>query len=76
MGQLFLLKVNSVIQKLFCSPVAWNKSSLLLNIIFQNPQTIQLVIKIIKQKVFTKVIKMPSWKASVQIPSGLIKMGE
>ncbi len=29
-----------------------------------------------KLKVFTKVIKMPSWKAWAQIPSGLIKMRE
>jgi len=27
------------------------------------------------QKVFTKAIKMPTWRASVQTPSGLFKRG-
>jgi hypothetical protein len=36
---------------------AWNKSSLLLNNILQNTQTLQLFTMNIKQKVFTKVIK-------------------
>jgi hypothetical protein len=36
-------------------------------------QTLQLF-TVIKKRVFTNVIKMPSWKAWLQIPSGLIKM--
>jgi hypothetical protein len=35
----------------------WNKSSLLLNNILQNTQTLQLFTMNIKQKVLTKVIK-------------------
>jgi hypothetical protein len=38
-------------------------------------QKLQLITKIIKQKVFTKVIQMPSWKAWVQGPSVQIKVG-
>ncbi len=34
---------------------------------------IQLCTKIIKTESIYKVIKMPSWKARVQRPSGLIK---
>jgi hypothetical protein len=55
---------------------ALNKSNLLLTVILQNAQTLQLFTKIIYKKVFTKVIKMPSWMAWVQRPSGLIKMRE
>jgi hypothetical protein len=57
--------------------VASNKSSLSLNIQLQYTQTLQLFTKIIKteQKVYTKVIKMPSSKVWVQRPSGLIKSG-
>ncbi len=41
-----------------------------------NTQALQPFTKISKQKVFTKVIKMPRWKAWVQRPSGLIKSGK
>ncbi len=35
--------------------------------------TLQLFTKIFKKNIFTRVIKMPSWKVWVQIPSGLLK---
>jgi hypothetical protein len=50
--------------------VASNKSSLL-QIEKQNTQTLQQ--RYLKQKVFTEVTKMPSWKAWVQRSSGLIQ---
>jgi hypothetical protein len=53
--------------------VAMNKSGLYLNIQESNTQTLQVWIMIIKIESITKVIKMPSWKAWVQRPSGLIK---
>jgi len=52
-----------------------NKLSLLLKIQKQNTQILQLFTQTIKQTVFTKSIKIPSWKAWVQRPSGLIKSG-
>jgi hypothetical protein len=52
--------------------VAWNKSSLLPKHILQNPQTLQLFEKIIKKKECTNVTKIPSWKAWLMRPSGLL----
>jgi hypothetical protein len=51
--------------------VAWNKSSLLLKNILQNIQT-TIYVEYLKN-VFTKFIKIPSWEAWVERPSGLIK---
>ncbi len=56
--------------------VALNQTSLVLKIQIQNTQTLQLFTRLIKQKVYTKVIKNAKQKAWVQRPSGLIKMGE
>ncbi len=39
--------------------VAWNKSSLLLKIILRSRQTLHSIKSILKQKLFTKVIKNP-----------------
>ncbi len=46
-----------------------------MNIILQNTQALQ-VFTIIIQKVLTKFIRMPTWKACVQRPSGHIKNRE
>jgi hypothetical protein len=51
------------------------KSSLLMKNVLQNKQTLQLFTEIIKTKLFTKVINLPSWKAWVYRPAGLIKRG-
>ncbi len=64
-----------VITTLMIKQAARNKSSLLLNIILQNTQTLQLFTKLITQKLFTKVIQMPSLKAWVERPTGLIRRG-
>ncbi len=56
--------------------VSWDKSSSLLKIQKQNTQTLQIFTMQLKWKVYTKVIKMPSWKAQIQRPSGLIKWRE
>jgi len=56
--------------------VAWNKSSLLLKIILQNSQTLQLFTINIKHKLFTKAITMPSLRAWLNRPSGLIQRGK
>jgi len=55
--------------------VALNKSSLVLNIILQNTQTLQLFTNIINAESIAKVIKIPSWKAWVERPNGLIIKG-
>ncbi len=71
-------KVSKFIPKKFhgiIEQVAWNKSSLLLHIQKLNTQTLQPLTKVIITKIFTKVIKIPSWKAWVRTPSGLIKSG-
>ncbi len=47
-----------------------------MKIILLNTLMSQLFTKIIKQKVYTIVIKMPSWMAWVHRTSGLIKMRE
>jgi hypothetical protein len=57
---------KGMLMKLFLSTtyneteVALNKSSLILKIVLQNTQTLQLFEINIKQKLFTKVLKMPS----------------
>jgi len=54
--------------------VARNKSSLLLKNIIKNTQKHHNYLQqILKQKVFTKAIKMPGWWAWVERPSGLLK---
>jgi len=57
-------RLNTMLFTSFKEQVALNKSS---------EDTLQLFTKLIKQKVFTKVIEMTSWKAWVRRPSGLIK---
>jgi hypothetical protein len=42
--------------------VAWNKSSLLLNLFYETHNHYNYLQWILKLKVFTKVIKMSSWK--------------
>ncbi len=54
--------------------VASNKSSLLLKIQYQTQKHYFYLQLSLKWKVYTKVIKMPSWKAWDQRPSGLVKM--
>jgi hypothetical protein len=69
-------KLQTIRQCFIIEQVPWNKSSLLPKNILQNTQTLKLFTRILKQKVFTKVNKMPSSVAWVQKPSGLIKMRE
>ncbi len=49
--------------------------SVIQKIQIQNTQTSQLFMKIIKTESIYEVFKIPSWKAWVQRPSGLIKSG-
>ncbi len=53
-----------------------NQTRLLPKIQIQNTQTLRLFTRLIKKKVYTKVIKNVKQKAWVQRPSGLIKTGE
>jgi len=50
--------------------VSLNKLSLLLKIILENTQTLQIFT--IYRKYSQKLLKMPSWKAWLMRPSGLI----
>ncbi len=54
---------------------AWNKSSLLLQNILQNKQTLQLFAMNIKRKYLLKFLKMPSQKGLVERSGGLLKKG-
>ncbi len=55
--------------------VAWNEYSLLLTDMLQNTQPLHLFTMTLKLKLFTKVIKMPSWDAWVERPEYLLKQG-
>ncbi len=50
------------------------RSSLLLKIIFKYIQALQLFM-IVKERMFTKLLKMPGWEAWVERPVGFIKVG-
>jgi len=55
--------------------VASNKSSLLLKMLKKTQEHYNYLQRQLKQKVFTKIIKMPSLRAWAKKPNGLIKRG-
>ncbi len=55
--------------------VASNKSSLLLKMLKKTRKDYNYLQRQSKQKVFTKIIKMPSLRAWAKKPNGLIKRG-